>query len=231
MPRSLILTRPRLQSEAFAAVLEAQLPGRFAVIVAPLLAIEALPCVPDLAGITALAFTSANGVDQFAARSAERGLPAYCVGQMTAAEAARAGFVTRSADGDVASLAELIAREHPGGAVLHVRGRHAAGDLVGRLIAAGVAARPAVLYAQQTRSLPVAAVATLAQGAAVALFSPRTAKLFADAARVGGWELGRASAVALSSAVAAPLGGLGFGQVVVTAAPSRSGMLEALGGL
>jgi uroporphyrinogen-III synthase len=231
MPRRLILTRPRAQSEAFAAVLEARLPGRFAVTVAPLLEIEALPGLPDLAGIAAFAFTSANGVEQFAARSAERGLTAYCVGEMTAATAARAGFSTRSADGDVVALAALIAREHRGGAVLHVRGRHAAGDLVGRLAAAGVPARPAVLYEQRERPLPAAVVTALAEGAAVALFSPRTAGLFADGARAGGWELGRASAVALSGAAAAPLDGVGFGRVVVAASPIRAAMFEALGAL
>ena len=38
-PRTLLLTRPRAQSEAFAAALEARLPGRFRAVIAPLIAI------------------------------------------------------------------------------------------------------------------------------------------------------------------------------------------------
>jgi uroporphyrinogen-III synthase len=229
--RRLILTRPRAQSEAFAAALEARLPGRFAVIVSPLIEIEAVPWVPDLAGVGALAFTSANGVEQFAARTGERGLPAWCVGEMTAAAAERAGFRTCSADGDVAALAALIAGAHRDGTVLHVRGRHAAGDLVGRLAAAGVPARAAALYDQTPRPATAEAVAALAAGAAVALFSPRTARLFAAAAQADGWALGRAAAVSLSPAADAPLDGLGFGRRLVAVASTREGMLAALAGV
>ena len=69
---------------------------------------------------------------------------------MTAAAARQAGFAARSADGDVADLAALVVAAHrPGaGAFLHVRGAHAAGDLVGRLAAAGVPARAAAIYDQ-----------------------------------------------------------------------------------
>ena len=67
--RPLILTRPKPQSEAFAAAVGERLPGRFRVIVAPLMAIVALPGTLDLAGVQGLLFTSANGVEQFAART------------------------------------------------------------------------------------------------------------------------------------------------------------------
>ena len=144
-PETLILTRPLPQSEAFAAALAREMPGRFAVLVAPLIAIAPVPGAIDLAGLQGILFSSANGVEQFAARQPARDLPAYCVGDMTAAAARAAGFAARSADGDVDDLAAMVIAAHrPGaGAFLHVRGRHAAGDLVGRLAAAGVPARAA----------------------------------------------------------------------------------------
>ena len=109
-PRTLLLTRPRAQSEAFAEALAERLPGRFRPVISPLLEIVPLPAPLDLADVQGLIFTSANGVEQFAARTPDRSLPAWCVGDDDRRRgAARAGFAARSADGDVADLAALIA--------------------------------------------------------------------------------------------------------------------------
>jgi len=228
--RTLLLTRPRDQGLAFAEVLEARLPGRFRPVMAPLIAIVPLEGAVDLAGVAGLVFTSANGVVQFVARSEERVLPVWCVGEITAAAAEAAGFKARSADGDVGALAALIEREWRGGTLLHVRGRHAAGDLAGRLAAAGIAVRAAEIYDQVRAPLPEEARALLARGGAeaVAFFSPRTARLFAAAAAGAGWELSGPAGVALSAAADAGLEGLGFGRRLVAPAPTREGMLAAL---
>ncbi len=231
-PRNLLLTRPQAQAQAFADVLEQHLPGRFTPVIAPLMRIVPGAEAPDLRGAGALAFTSANGVAQFAARSFERGLPAYCVGDMTAAAARQAGLTARSAGGDVAALAALVARTHPptAGAVVHVRGRHAAGDLVARLERAGLPARAAELYDQVPCPPPEAAVALLAKGgiAVLAVFSPRSAALFAEAARRAGWPLGATTVLALSPAADAALGALPFGRRRIAEAPTRAAMLDAL---
>lgn len=231
-PETLILTRPQRQSEDFAAALAEAMPGRFAVLVAPLIEIAPVPAPLDLAGLQGLVFSSANGVEQLAARSRERGLVAYCVGEMTAAVARAAGFDAVSADGDVEDLARLVVAAHrPGaGAFLHVRGRHAAGNLVGSLAAAGVPARAAEIYDQTPRPLAGPAAAHLAAGkpAAVALFSPRSARLFAAEARPGCWPLARVTAVSISAAADAALDGLGLGRRIVAPAPGRAGMLAAL---
>jgi uroporphyrinogen-III synthase len=233
--RNLLLTRPQSQSEAFAAVLEERLPGRFRPVVAPLIAIAPVPAELDLGGLQGLLFTSANGVEQFAALCPERALPAFCVGEMTAAAASTAGFASRSADGDVAALAALVAREAaPGaGGFLHLRGRHAAGDLVGRLKAAGLEARAAEIYDQTPCPMPEAARSLLADGRVEVLtfFSPRTARLFATEALRAGWGLEAATAVSLSPAADAGLAGLAMGKRVVTRDPTREGMLDALSGL
>ncbi len=234
-PRTLLLTRPQAQSEAFAAALEAALPGRFRAVIAPVLRIAPVDAAIDLAGAQALLFTSANGVAVFAARSPARDLPAWCVGAMTAAAARAAGFAALSADGDVAGLAALARREaRPGaGELVHVRGRHAAGDLTGRLAAAGVPARALELYDQAPVEMPPAARALLERGGIGVLtaFSPRSAALFARAAAAAGWDLGGATLVALSAAADAAHDRPEPGRRVVAPAPTRAGMIAALAAL
>lgn len=228
---TLLLTRPRVQSAAFAAALEARLPGRFVTLVAPLIEVVPVAAPLDLTGVQGLAFTSANGVEQLAARTADRSLPAWCVGAMTAAAAEAAGFRAWSAEGDVVALAALVAARWRLGAgeVLHLRGRHAAGDLVGRLAAAGIPARAAEIYDQTPQPVAAAVAARLAEGAvaAVALFSPRSARLFAAAAVEAGWPLGGMTAVCLSAAADAVLDAP-VGRRLVAPEPTREGMLAAL---
>src|SRR5690242_5683689 len=76
-------------------------------IVEPVFAVAPIPVA--LPAFDALAFTSANGVRVFAKLSPRRDAPVFCVGGRTADAALEAGFSNvRSADGDVAALAELI---------------------------------------------------------------------------------------------------------------------------
>jgi uroporphyrinogen-III synthase len=230
--RKLLLTRPQAQSEAFAAELESRLPGRFDPVIAPVIAITPRRAPLDLTGAGGLLFTSANGVEQFAAATPDRSLPAWCVGAITAEAARAAGFDARSADGDVAALADLvIARHRPGdGVLLHVRGAHAAGDLTGRLAAAGLPARALELYDQIPSPIPPAAAALLAARAVpvLAFFSPRSAALFADRARAAGWDTAACTLVALSAAVAAALDALPAARRITAEAPGRDGMIAAL---
>jgi uroporphyrinogen-III synthase len=228
--RTLILTRPRRQSEDFAAVLAARLPGRFRpVVIAPLIEIAPVAAPLALDGLGGVLFTSANGVAAFAERTPDRSLPAWCVGAMTAAAARRAGFVARSADGEVAALAALVAAGHrPGdGPLLHVRGRHAAGDLAGRLAAKGIEVRAAELYDQAPQPLDPAVRALIAEAAPIiALFSPRSSRLLAEAVGPGG--LAQATTVALSPAADAELAPATPARRAVADAPTRDGMVAAL---
>ncbi len=230
--RGLLLTRPKAQSEAFAKALEAALPGRFAAVVSPLLEIAATDAPLDLANAQGLVFTSANGVMQFAARGLSTDLPAYCVGDMTAGAARQSGLVARSAGGDVAALADMVRRAHrPGsGDFIHVRGRHAAGDLVGSLAQSGVPARGAEIYDQLPLPLRTEALSDLTAGRieVIALFSPRTARVFAEAVRDVAWDRSRPFAVSLSPAADAPLAALAPLTRRICAAPTRAGMIETL---
>ncbi|MEW5687512.1 MAG: uroporphyrinogen-III synthase [Pseudomonadota bacterium] len=150
-------------------------------VVAPLLAVRVLPDVQvDLAGVAALAFTSANGVRAFADASGERGLKVFAVGAATAQAARSAGFKSvLSADGDVEALAEGIAsrRSELRGAVLHPGAAEPAGDLAGVLERQGVEARRLILY----ETAPVEDIDTvgLIHSDAVLLHSPRAAQVLA----------------------------------------------------
>ena len=163
----ILVTRPRDDAEGFAEKLRAR---GHAVLIEPLLDIRHLPGVTvDLDGVQALLFTSANGVRAFAAASPRRDLGVLAVGDATAAAARAVGFnAVQSAGGNVEDLARLaIAVLRPAnGALFHAAGSAIAGDLSGRLEAAGFSVRRAVLYRAETATALTAETrAALASGA------------------------------------------------------------------
>lgn len=228
----LLLTRPERQSAAFARALDAAQPGRFEILVSPMTRIAPTDAPLDLDGASGLLFTSANGVEQFAARGVETDLPAYCVGAMTAEAARGVGLCALSAGGDVTALAALARAEYRQGAgpLVHIRGRHAAGDLLGALTAAGVPARAAEIYAQTTRPLGAEAAARFAAHGidVVTHFSPRSAAALASAITAVGWPLDGVTSVALSEAADRAFAGPTPARRIIAAEPSRAGMIEAL---
>lgn len=232
-PRILI-TRPREDAEPLAAIL-----GRHGIdaLIEPLMHAEPVAGGPlDLDGVQALIATSANGVRALAARDARRAVPVCAVGGATARAAREAGFANvASASGDVEALAEMIvaSRDPAAGAMLHIAGTVSAGDLGGRLQASGFDYRRAVLYRMQpARALSAKAREALARGAltGVALYSPRTAALFAQlvvaddlAARCTSLR-----AYCLSRAVAEALAPLSFLAKIVAQRPDQPAMVEAI---
>ncbi len=176
-------------------------------VVAPLLTVRPLSDVTvDLYGVSALAFTSANGVRAFADATGERGLKVFAVGAATAQAARAAGFKSvLSADGDVEALAEGIAarRTELKGAVLHPGAAEPAGDLCGALAGHGIDARGLILY----ETVPIAPdeemAASLARCDAVLLHSPRAAKELARYLKAHPAPSLRA--LGLSKAVVSPL--------------------------
>lgn len=189
-PRPVVLlTRPEAAARRFAA----DLPACAArVVIAPLQRIVAVDHdAARLAGAEGLIFTSENAVP---AAGPGRGRPAICVGARTAAVARAAGFDVTVGPGDAAGMRPLLARCGPGW--LHPQGVHLAADL-------GVPG--IVVYDQQPCPLTAEAEAVLAGDAPVIwpLFSPRSARLAAAAARAvtpgaGVWHL-----LAISPAAAA----------------------------
>jgi uroporphyrinogen-III synthase len=227
-----LITRPREDAEALAAILRAE---GVEPVVAPLLAIRAAADgALDLAGVQALLFTSANGVRAFARRTAVRALPVFAVGDATARAAKDAGFArVESAAGAVNDLAALVrARLDPArGALLHGAGADVAGDLAGVLGAWGFAVRRVVLYrAAKARRLPEAVTRPLAEGAldGVLFFSPRTAATFVSLARQAGVvpSLARLDALCLSEAVAAAVREVAWRAVAVAIRPDQPALLQ-----
>lgn len=182
----LLLTRPRAQSERFAAGLAGPL-AALPRVIAPLIEIVPQPLALDPTPYATLIFTSENGVAAFVAASGLRERPAWCVGPRTAAAAADEGFAVQAATaagGTAEALIGCLRAARPATPLLHLRGAHAVTDLAGRLTAQGLDCDEAVIYAQEELPPSEGALAVLAGSAPVVLplFSPRSARLAAAAA-------------------------------------------------
>ncbi len=238
MTRHALITRP----EAEAARLQQQLAARgIAADIAPLLdirihAVAARHLAEALDGVTALLFTSANGVRAFCANSARRDLAVFAVGEASAAAAAAAGFAEiTAAGGDVHSLAELVQDEHPPrkGALLHAAGATLAGDLQTMLQRNGYDVRRVTFYAAEPAgNLPEPVAERFRAGGyeAALFFSPRTAATFVGLSTASGIMAGAAAcaALCLSANVAAALAALPWREVRIAARPSEADLLALL---
>ncbi len=230
-----LVTRPRPDAETFAAHLHRL---GHTTIVEPLIDIAFLdgPTL-DLAGVQALAFTSANGARAAAHRTSERKIPVVAVGPTTAAEARTLGFanVSESTGEGVEGLNRHIqgTLKPAAGSILHVTGTVTAGDLKASLVAAGFAARTERIYeAHAAETLSGALTAELAANLvdAATFFSPRTASLFATLIEAENLASACRSmtAVVLSAAVANALQPLAFRGIRIAADPTAEGMLAHL---
>lgn len=227
----IIVTRPAPDAETFAALARAH---DFEPVIAPVMRIEFGAEAPDLEGVGALAFTSANGVRAFAASGGAADLPVFAVGSMTAAEARQAGFPgVTAAGGDVESLADIIAKSGVSGVVLHVAGSERAGDLTADLARRGVEARCAILYeaVAEAELSPMGAVALAADPPAefAAFFSPRSARLFIEQVRQAELEerLENVVALCLSEPVAEAARAADWRAVLVAAERTGDSLLVA----
>ena len=186
MPRAkpaVLLTRPQMQAEDFASLL-----GDVLVVISPILRIVAVDHDATLLAVAeGVVLTSVHAVP---AAAPGRGRPAFCVGTATAEAARRAGFAVTVGPGDMDGLRPLIGdiKQH----LIHPHGRHRAGD-------AGVPG--VVVYDQKSQPLNDEARTLLAGDTPVILplFSPRSARLVAEAVRGAHAQL---LPVAISEAVA-----------------------------
>lgn len=197
----------------------------------PLLTIRPVAGTPLLDGVGALAFTSVNGVHEFARRVRRRYLPVFAVGDATAQAALAAGFVqVRSAGGDIDDLIALIlaSRQQIRGRLLWAGAREPAGDLIGGLAAGGVEAVGCTLY-ESVPGIDEAEVAAALGSPADPLtgcliYSPKGARRLAE---VLGPRRPDAAFVCISPAAAAPLARLGL-RAVSAARPNETRMLQRL---
>jgi len=237
MAPCVLLTRPRDDALAFAAILQTR---GYRTEIEPMLVIELIDAALDLEGAQAVLVTSANGVRALAAADSRRDITVFAVGDATARAACDAGYGSvESAGGDSRDLARLVAdRLDPGaGKLLHVAGEAVAGDLAGALSGRGFAVERRVLYrARVARALSAATARLIADRAvdAVLFFSPRSARTFVSLAEAAGLAPACAgmAAVCLSPAVADAVrgggDGIAWGAVCVAGRPDRTALIEAL---
>jgi uroporphyrinogen-III synthase len=231
----IVVTRPQEDSERTAAALRAR---GHEVLIAPLLKVE--PVDIDLrTNWGGVIITSANAANAIAAHPARAGLTKlklFAVGQRSAQAARTAGFTdVTSAGGDVRDLVRtLVARKADAQApLLYLAGEDRARDLIGELVARGIAAEMVVVYRAATAPFPPALSAALKEGTvdAVLHYSTRSAESYL----AGGKEAGvgkQALAVrhiCLSAAIAAPLTAAGAADVVVAPRPDEAALLERIG--
>jgi uroporphyrinogen-III synthase len=234
-----LVTRPREDAAGLVAALAAR---GHKVTLEPLLTIveRADPDWPaghDRA--QALLITSANGARAFARCDPRRDLPAYAVGDASAAALRDLGFrQVVSAAGDVEDLAALVHRRlDPGdGPLLHPAAGKPAGDLQGALAAAGFEVLRAWLYdAVAAECLSGETTRQLNEGLidAATFFSPRTAGAFVSLVEAAALApfCRKVAALCLSPAVAAALSGLAWRRVCVAARPDQAALLAALDAL
>ncbi|MEQ1820653.1 MAG: uroporphyrinogen-III synthase [Terricaulis sp.] len=220
------ITRAQPEAERTAARVRAR--GAEA-IVAPLLTI--VPCGYDTStsGAQAIIFTSTNGVRAFPDARGARERLVLTVGDATASAARDAGFIdVRSADGDVNALVELAKREldPTKGKLIHISGDHVAGDVSGKLRAAGFSVDWRLAYASvAAMALPDA----LREPLDVVLFhSTRAAETLAA---LGAPNAEKLTAGCLSEAIAEAAGKLSWKRIVTAPHPREDDLLAAtLGG-
>lgn len=189
-PPTVLISRPEDAARRFAAAL------RDAGATAPVLIAPVLEIVPktdalqgaavDPGAARGVIFTSVHAVSAFVAQSDARP-QAWCVGNATAAVARAAGFHTHSAAGHVDDLFRLIVGAGTSGPFLHPRGTTTRGALAERLSAAGLPTTEVEIYDQIARDIGPEARALLHGHAPLILplFSPRSARLVAEAAQAG----------------------------------------------
>ncbi|RST88370.1 uroporphyrinogen-III synthase [Aquibium carbonis] len=194
------------------------------------------PVLPPAGRVDLIAATSANALRHLVTvPSALLGMPCRTVGGRTAEAARRAGFTdVRSADGDGAALAAMIAAtEPPGATVLYLCGRVRRPEFEQALGRAGMNVEAVEVY--DTRFVPPWQVATALAAAshpvdAVLLYSPETARTMATALA---WTetadaLADASFLCLSAQVAAALGTLDDPRTYVAMEPTEDALLALL---
>ncbi len=228
-PRTLWITRAQPGAGATAArVIELGIEP----IVAPLLEVRALAGADlDLAGVSALAFTSANAVAAFAARSPERGFRVFAVGDATAAAARAQRFQSvLSAQGDVAALASALTsrRRELSGVILYPAAAEPSQDLAGALAAIGLNVRQVAVYETVAVAPPDELAARLPQIDGVLLHSARAAQGLARFAK--GHPAPQLVAYCLSRQIARALSRAGLAQILSAPQPNETALLALVAG-
>ena len=244
MAIKVLLTRPRLDSEALAKTLFTK---NIRSIIEPIIEINYNPKaeLPLLRNYQAILLTSANGARALAAGlgaalSDSNNIPVFAVGAATAKMAYKIGFrnVT-SADGDVHALCSLVksALKPSMGSLLHIAGSRVAGNLALSLGRYGFTVQRECIYSTEERK----SLSLLTRNAIinnhinmVLFFSPRSAYGFTKL--VSTWvekegdsvniAFSKITAVCLSSPVASELSKFELLRIRVASRPEQTALIN-----
>lgn len=232
--KTIVIARTAEDSEELAQFIRAH---SYEPLVEPVLSVEYLnPPMPDLRGDEALIFTSANGVQGWAAKTAVRTNPVYAVGRNTADEAMKLGFSTiETAAGTVEDLVQMLKNPLKTTLIspIYVRGEQISQDLVQILGENGLKCREIVVYrTNPAENLSVNLLRGLddREIAAIMFFSSKGAQVFAELIEQYGREnrLRPTKALCISEAVLKSLSVLPFRERLVADKPDRYGMMKLL---
>ena len=229
MAPTILITRPDPVGARFAAQVRRRFGDDVAVVLSPLLGIRYCSSLPDMSRVTTLIFTSGNGAEAYGRLAGQRDIPAYAVGDATAAVAREQGLRVIACDGDAPSLVRRMIEDRVRGPCLHLRGEHVAGQIANDLNSAGIETHEAVIYRQPSMPLNDLARSALDQRAPVIvpLFSPRSARLLFEN------DLGKAAlfVAAMSANVAAEVPRDLRAELAIAHTPTAEAMLTAMQGL
>ena len=230
-----LLTRPALESEELARLLEAR---GYSCWCEPMLVIEDCPWDPrSLDGARAVLLTSRNGARALArAKGVSRDLRVIAVGPATAAEARSAGFQRiEAANGTAEDMLRYIRAglDPHGGRLVHLSGATVSCDLAAELSASGYSAERVVGYqARHPERLSRELGTWLATGQIQAglFFSEQTAQVFCRLALKQGIDrhCGSVAAVGMSDKIVAALQPVAWRRTVSASNPSLAAMIAAL---
>ena len=228
MTITILVTRPEPSGSVFSAELSALMP-EVRVMSSPISECQMVKATVDLEGVRFLIFTSKAGVDAFKRISDRRDIPTYAVGEATAQAARALGITTRASGGDAQALVAQMIAEQVAGPCLHLRGRHARGNVAGQLNQAGIETKDAVIYEQVAIPLSEEARAILAgkDPVILPLFSPRAAALVsAEIQEIA--EPAPLFVVAMSAAVKDALRAISVKNCLIAEQPSQAAMTLAV---
>jgi uroporphyrinogen-III synthase len=230
-PKRILVTRPRQDAKRTAARLAEH---GFQAVIAPVMRVVPLRFALPSGPWHAVLITSANAVPALKKLPLED-RPVFAVGRITAIATREAGAATvHEADGDAASLAELVKASLPSGAhLLRLAGRDRKDEPDASLKATGYVLDTLEVYeAAAEEKLPAVAREALASGKldGALHFSRRSAEVLVDLvakAELSDVLNGLAHAC-LSEDVAVPFRAARAARVLVAERPHQTSMLAAL---
>ncbi len=230
----LLLTRPQRDSERFAQDMRAA-GWQADILISPVLEIVLHPlAMQQLAAAKTLVVTSQHAVSALQGTIRQRDWPIWAVGPRTAEAAREAGFHSvMQSGGDASALLRDLLHHRPEEPILHLRGQHAAADIAQELRARGLRAESLVVYTQT--SLPFSAVGCQRLqrdgDVVIAVFSPRSSRLLAEALRSCSQIRARLHLVAISNAAAEAFRGFSLARCCIAEHPDAPSMRRAILGI